>query len=123
MEVRFKHEKHRNFYQNCLLLEKCQGDPYREALFYALGLNPDTVLHINDLYDFQEHCIEPEGLHQPWQTSGSLRVTRLAFNLYNGFQGEDDQDAWEYTPYSLFGDGLMPWMMEAVKLRYPEYAG
>ena len=35
--------------------------------------------------------IKPECLHQGWQTSGSVRVVRLAFNLYtDGTPSVDD---------------------------------
>jgi hypothetical protein len=46
-----------------------------------------------------------------------MRVTRLAFNLFNDYDGE----AGEFTPSNILCDGLMAYFFEAVKLRYPEY--
>lgn len=42
------------------------------------------------------------------------------FNLFNGFSGNDD--SYSYTPYYLFDNSLMIYMLEAVKLLYPAYA-
>ena len=33
-------------------------------------------------------CIIPEGMHGGWQTSGTVKVCHLAFNLWNGFTEE-----------------------------------
>lgn len=111
--MEFMDKRHEAFYNDCLERGKCAGDCYREALFYTLGLNEETRKHVDRLYDFRERGIRPEGLAEGWQTSGSLRVVRLAFNLYNGFC-EDGYET-EYTPYRLFNrDALLPWMLRAV---------
>lgn len=31
------------------------------------------------LFDFEQRQIKPEGLHEGWQTGGTVRLTRLAF--------------------------------------------
>ena len=117
----FLNEAHRDFFHTNVERTKTHHDPYHLALFYALGLTDDTRRNIADLYDFREKGISTDGLYKGWQTSGSLRVTRLAFNLYNGWNGEDGGElSGYYTPYDLFCDGLAQYFFEAIKLRYPE---
>ena len=59
--------------------------------------------------------IKPESLAAGWQTTGTTKLTRFAYNLWNGY---DDKSC---TPYDLFACSFAPYMYEAVKLRYPEY--
>lgn len=119
--MNFIDKAHKDFFLECVERANAQSDPYHLALFYTLGLTADTRNHIADLYNFKEKAIVFEGLTAGWQTSGSIRITRLAFNLYNGFNGDERIDHPElYTPYELFCDHNAPYMFEAVKLRYPE---
>ena len=53
------------------------------------------------------------------QTSGTVKVCHLAFNLWNGFTEEGRENL--YTPEELFCCGYAPYFMEGIKLRYPEY--
>lgn len=123
--MKFIDDEHRAFFERQTAKAHVEDDPYRKALFYALGLTEETRRNINSLYDFKENCIDIDGMHKGWQTSTSMKVTRLAFNLYNGFTGTDEtsESGNDYTPYSLFSCGLMPYMFEAVKLLYPCYVG
>lgn len=96
------------------------GDTERYSLFYLLALNPDTRNHIDDLYDFTDNCINFEGLNKGWQTSGSLSITRLAFNLYNGFTGEEIGDKCKVTPLDIFSkiyDGYWDYVIFGIELR------
>ena len=71
----------------------------------------------------------PESLHSEWQTGGSLKVTRLAFQLFtdgtpSAFLCLDKPDIVECKRYSvsdIFCCGYAPFFVEAIKLRYPEY--
>jgi len=121
----FMDNRHREFYEDCISRTNAASDPYRKALFYTLGLTDETRRNINHLYDFEERGINFDGLFGGFQTSGSLKVTRMAFNLYNGFTGDtggQKSDAPDfYSPYHLYDTGLMAYFFEAVKLRYPEY--
>ena len=66
-------------------------DCYHKALIYILGISEDTRNHFSQIYDIKSGFIKPECLHQGWQTSGSVRVVRLAFNLYtDGTPSVDD---------------------------------
>lgn len=124
MKVIFMNDKHRAFYEEQVKKTSSYEDPCRKALFYALGLTEETCRNIKRLYNFKERCIEFDALGDEWQTGTSGRVCRLAFNLYNGLHGEQDdgESAEEYTPYGLFDCGLILYMLEAVKIRYAEYS-
>ena len=122
----FMDGQHKKFYADCIVKANAQNDPYRKALFYTLGLTKETRRQIHSLYDFNERVILTEGLNESWQTGTSLRASRMAFNLYNGFTGDISdggisQSSDLYTPYCLFDTGLLPYFFEAAKLRYPEY--
>ena len=121
----FANEAHKDFFLECVNKAKAANDPYRKALFYTLGLTEDTRRHIDKLYDFGERGIIIDGLFDGFQTGTTTKVTRMAFNLYNGFTGETCSSRIDspeyYSPYHLYDTGLMAYFFEAVKLRYPEY--
>ena len=85
--ITFKNEAHKKFYME--YLQKCRyQDVYHKALVYCLGLNSDTRDHVDRIYDFKEGYVKPECLYEGWQTSGSMKVVRMAYNLYcNGTPG------------------------------------
>lgn len=87
MSIQFKNRDHERFYQQCLVRCGC-GDPYHKAFFYTMGISDETRKHVEDVFDFQEDVIRPEGLNKGWQTSGSSCLTRLAFNLWNGWNAD-----------------------------------
>lgn len=94
-------------------------DTERKSLFYLLAMLDDTRKHIKDLYDFKNNWIKVEGFNKGWQTSGTVAVTRLAFNLYNGFKGEDDSIC-RVTPLDIFsslGGEYLDCMLNAIKIR------
>ena len=94
----FANEEHEKFYFEKLEKARYQ-DCYHKALIYILGISEDTRNHFSQIYDIKSGYIKPECLHQGWQTSGSVRVVRLAFNLYtdgtpsvDDYESEDEQD-------------------------------
>ena len=104
---------------------------YHKALCYCLGISDDTRRNINSIYDFKTGCVKTECLHEGWQTSGSMKVVRMAFNLYcNGTQSVDDYTKTEeqvnecrrYTVEDLFCCAYAPYFWQAIQIRYPEYA-
>lgn len=127
-EIKFKDDEHARFFVDKTALTNSMSDPYRAAFFYVMGILPDTRWHIESLYDFNGDCIKIDGLSQPWQTSGTLKVCRLALNLYNGFHcvGTDwnaleaDKDG-VFTPYELFATPDAVYMVEGIKIRYLNY--
>lgn len=127
--ITFKDEAHREFYMK--YLPKCRyQDVYHKSLVYCLGLNSDTRDHVNEIYDFKEGNVKPGCLHEGWQTTGSMKVVRLAYNLYcNGtpsvFKIEDSKEKLQecscYTVEELFCCSYAKYFWEAIKIRYPEY--
>ena len=60
---------------------------YHKALCYCLGISDDTRRNANRIYDFKTGCVKTECIHEGWQTSGSVKVVRMTFNLHcNGTQ-------------------------------------
>lgn len=128
-KITFKNKEHEKFYHTYLL--KCRyQDTYHKALVYCLGLSEDTRTHINQIYDFKTGFVKPKCLKEGWQTSGSQRVVRIAFNLYTDgtpstFEYDDvDGQIDETRLYSvsdLFCTGDAKYFWEAIKIRYPEY--
>ncbi|MGL6199133.1 MAG: DUF6075 family protein [Lachnospiraceae bacterium] len=126
----FKDEEHKKFYFEYLQRCRCD-DVYHKVLIYTLGIDRDSRENIDTVYDFNNGCVKPEGLHQGWITSGSARIVRMAFNLYcNGtptvFEYEDDPDAAldeakRYSAEELFCCGYALFFWQAIQIRYPEY--
>jgi len=118
--MKFLDDEHRLFYEAAVQKAGAYDDSYRQALFYVLGMLPDTRRHIDDIYDFREKCIKPGALKRGWQTSGNIRVTRMAFNLYNGFEGKVGNrkidDPAKYTPYWLFDTHNADYFLEAIRI-------
>ena len=83
-EIRFSSKEHEKFFYQ--MLAKCgKHDSYYSSFFYCVGISEDTRNHVDRMFDFKERLIKPEALHEGWQTGGSARLTRLAFNLWNGY--------------------------------------
>lgn len=88
--INFISEAHEKFYYEKLKKVQYQ-DVYHKALCYCLGISDDTRRNINNIYDFKTGCVKTECLHEGWQTSGSMKVVRMAFNLYcNSTPSVDD---------------------------------
>ena len=127
----FKNKKHEEFFG--INMSKCRyKDVYHAALIYCLGISEDTRRNIDRIYDFTSGFVKTECLHDGWQTSGSLRIIRMAFNLYNNgtpsvYDYDDSEEQLEecqrYTVEDLFCCGYAPYCWQAVKIRYPEYCG
>lgn len=133
-EPEFIDRAHEDFYHK--YMKKVKDDVYHRSLFYALGINEDIRKHIDEVYDFQENFIIPDAVHKGWQTSGSLRATRIAFNLYANSVPEDYEESDEtleavikeantiskYTVEKIFDSPYAPFFWQAIQLRYPEFA-
>lgn len=77
--ITFKSKEHEKFYKE--YLPKCRyQDVYHKALVYCLGIDRDTRDHVDQIYDFRTGNVNPECPHDGWQTSGSVKVVRMAFN-------------------------------------------
>jgi hypothetical protein len=126
-DIRFVDEDHRAFYMGQTV--KLTPDCYHRALVYTLGINSDTRRNFDSMYNAEDRCIVPGSINAAWQTGGSVKVTRLAFNLFNGgvptaYSGDSDADFEECKRYSvaeLFCCSHAPYFIHAIRLRYPEY--
>ena len=126
----FISEAHEKFYYEKLKEVRYQ-DNYHKALVYCLGISDDTRRNAKRIYDFKSGNIKTECLHDGWQTSGSVRVVRMAFNLYcDGTPSVDDYEDKEeqidecrqYAVDELFYCAYAPYFWQAIQIRYPEYA-
>lgn len=127
--ITFKNKEHENFYK--AYLPKCRyQDVYHKALVYCLGIDRDTREAINTIYDFKTGNVKTDCLHQGWITSGSAKIIRMAYNLYNNgtpsvYDYDDLEDQLKecgcYTVEDLFCCGYARYFWEAIKIRYPEY--
>lgn len=128
--INFISDAHETFYYE-KLKEVRNPDVYHKALCYCLGINDDTRRNIYSIYDFKNGNVKPECLHEGWQTSGSVRVVRMAFNLYCNdtpsvyeYKGAEKQvkECSQYTVEELFCCAYAPYFWQAIQIRYPEYA-
>lgn len=99
--LRFASPEHRDFFLD-MMSEARRNDCYHRAFFYVMGIAPETRSNIRQMFDFKQDCIEPDGMHGGWQTSGTVRVCRLAFNLWNGYTDPEHSNA--YSPEDLFSE-------------------
>ena len=84
-DIKFRDTAHRDFFLENMM--KCRvNDCYHRAFFYVMGIASETRANINQMFNFKEDCIEPEGMHGGWQTSGTVKVFHLAFNFGTGMQ-------------------------------------
>ena len=129
-DIIFISEAHEKFYYEKLQEVRYQ-DVYHKALVYCLGICKDTRRNISRIYDFKNGCVKTECLQEGWQTSSSMRVVRMAFNLYcNDTPSVDDYDTAEeqlgecreYSTEELFCCSYAPFFWQAIQIRYPEYA-
>lgn len=117
-EIRFASKEHENFFFT-MLKKAGKTDSYHAAFFYCVGISDTTRRNVERIFDFKEGVIKPEGLHEGWQTGGSVRLTRLAFNLWNGYAEPGEERL--STPYEMFDCGYAPYFFEAIRLKYPDY--
>lgn len=127
--MKFVDDEHKNFYE-----ERClETLKYRKlysnhrAFFYTLGISHDTRKHYKEIYDIKKDRFNIEVLTSAWQTSGSMKVCRLAFNLLNGFCYECNEDIEQekvsarYAVDDIFACGYAEYFIQAIMLRHPVY--
>lgn len=130
MDICFRDEQHREFYLGCIEQANCNGVPvdvYFKSFVYLCGLCPEIRQHFSDLFDWSpaSRGICLDSLEKGWQTGTSRKVTRLAFNLWNGWCREnetDEQASCLYAPDEIFCCGYQEYFFEALRLRFPEYS-
>lgn len=119
-QIKFKDAEHEEGYNKLIAKAEVQEwDKERLSLFYVLSLFDETRKYIEDLYDFQGKCIKLDGLTKGWQTGGTTKATKLAFNLYNNWRGYDGEGE-DYSPLEIFSVSTeyRNYMLLAVQLRF-----
>jgi hypothetical protein len=124
--IRFADETHKAFYME--QEQKLKPDVYLRSLIYTLGMCKDTRRHFDSIYDARERCINTDALTEAWQTGSSLKVTRLAFQLFTdtmptAFTGgaSNIDECKRYSVSDIFCCSFAPYFVDAISLRYPEY--
>ena len=84
--IRFESKEHENFFYS-MLRRTGNTDSYHQAFFYCVGF-PIPPEETWSGFLTLRRGISGSGLHEGWQTGGSIRLTRLAFNLWNALYGE-----------------------------------
>lgn len=129
--MKFKSTEHEKYYYKWLTSSKKQ-DVYHKALFYCLALDSSCITNFKRIYDAKADMICTECICEGWQTSGSLRAIRLAFQLFTNtmptvFEFDRTEDRfYEYQQYSvveLFSCGNISYFFEAIKIRYGDFFG
>ena len=96
-----------------------RNDPYHRSAAYLMAL---ANLVPQDVFDFEKDCIIREGLQEGWQTSSSIKATRLMFNLWNCCT-EDSSDSPNSSRYFavdeiFYNYEYAPFFYEAIRIRY-----
>lgn len=124
--LNFVDMEHQNFYEQ-KLKEIGESDVYRKALVYTLGICETTREHFDNIFNLKEGLINRNSLQEAYQTSTSMKVTRMAFSLWNSNSYDSDEDlengivSPHYTPAEIFCCSYSPYFFEAIKIRFPEY--
>jgi hypothetical protein len=124
--IRFADEAHKAFYAEHS--QKLKPDVYLRSLIYTLGICHDTRRNFDSIYDIRKRAIIPGAICHAWQTGTSLKVTRLAFQLFTdttptAFMDDrnDIDECKRYSVSDIFCCGFASYFFEAINLRYKEY--
>ena len=127
--MNFVDDEHKSFYESKLkeLNENGKSDAYYKSLVYTLAICNVTREHFADIFDMEKGEINIDSISAAYQTGTSAKITRLAFNLFNGciYDSEADLDNDKVSTYysvsDIFNCSYAPYMYEAICIRYPEY--
>ena len=129
MTVTFADQQHRDFFFEKIQQAR-QDDVYHQSLLYLLALSETTRTNFKRIYNLETGLINPNCVYEAWNTSSTLRLISLAFNLYtNGTPVPEDiaeNDAEElafikrnYSPVDIFSDyEYFPYFVQALKIRF-----
>lgn len=119
--MKFKDEYHETLFW--VIMQKMnRNDVYHQSVAYLIALDDVCRDHVEEIYDFEEQCINPECIDKARQTGTSRKTTRLAYNLYTDSTYWCNDDEVSYCSVSdIFCCSYAPYYWEAVKIRYPEY--
>ncbi len=128
--MEFIDNEHKKFFLNKCQEAKEQGktDVYYKSLIYILSICETTREHFNEIFNLNNGEVNLNSIQKGWQTSTSLKVTRMALNLWNHSivydcetDIENEQVSSHYAPSEIFCCSYAPYFWEGIKIRYPEY--
>ena len=116
--MKFYNKEHQNYFNE--MSQKKELDVYNKCVVYLLGLTEETRKNSADIYNIEKGEINIEGLKKAWQTGTTSIICRLAFNLFNGYCGNmEEESSRNYTPESIFcRTEFAPYFYEAIKIRF-----
>lgn len=119
MIMKFYDVEHEQGYK-AIISRMAYADEYHNAVAYLLALDNVTRKHVSDVFNFADDCIVPDALSKAWQTSTSLKTTRLAFNLWCGWcsDSEEEPNAEAYSVASIFNSGYAEYYLNAIGIRF-----
>ena len=99
----FIDKNHENYFQDKIGQVK-NIDSYIKSLIYLLSSNQETRTHFKEIYDIKNNEINIYSFKLPWQTSTSLNICRLAFNLFGEMASDNIEEGanYLYTVSSIF---------------------
>ena len=120
--------EHELFFEKKLLFqEESKVKPYYKALIYTLGMCETTRKNFDKIFDMGKGEINIDSINEPYQTSTSQKVTRMAFSLFNGCNYDSEKDiengilSSNYNVNDIFCCKYAKYFFEAIKIRFPEY--
>lgn len=127
--MKFIDNKHQKFFEEKLnkLAKYGKTDVYYKALVYTLGICETTRENFKGIFNIEKGEININSINVAWQTGSSVKVTRMAFSLWNRCMYESEEDYEndkmfeKYNPSEIFCCSYAPYLYEGVKIRYPEY--
>lgn len=128
--MKFLDDDHKKFYESKLkeLNENRKSDVYYKSLIYTLAICNVTREHFADIFNIIKGEINIDSISAAYQTGTSVKMTRLAFNLFNGCNYDSNQDlendrvSLYYNVNEIFNCSYGPYMYEAICIRYSKYA-
>lgn len=93
--MKFLDNNHKEFFEEKTLevMERKQNiDRYYSSLIYILGLCETTRNHFKEIFDLNKEEINIDSIQKTWQTDTSVKVTRMAFSLWNGCNYDSEED-------------------------------
>ena len=115
----FINKEHEDFYQKKIGQVK-QEDSYINSLIYLLSSNEETRNNFEVIYNISNNTINITSLKLPWQTSTSLNICRLAFNLFGDIVSDniENESSYLYAVSSIFKNLDINIGLEALRIRF-----
>ncbi len=115
----FKDDLHEQFYKE-KIGQLYRNDTYIESLIYLLSSNKETRKNFDEIYDIKNNEINIKSLKNPWQTTTSINICRLAFNLFGDITSDiiEEGTSYLYTVTSIFKNLDINICTEALKIRF-----